>query len=179
MPKLNDAEREAILTEDGVLMHVATVDQSGAPLVTTIWFIYEDGTIYFTPRRVSEWLEHIRHEPRVALCITEESVPYRKVVVRGTAQIVHDLGDDDAWRDQYRRISAKYVGEDAGNTYVETTIDQPRALCAVSLAEAEVRTWRMPVGDEAYKGIWASRYYTEDAKMNEFAEDGKDQPSLG
>lgn len=179
MPKLTDAEREGILSDDGVLMHVATVDQSGAPLVTTIWFIHEDGKIYFTPRRVSEWLEHIRHNPKVALCITEEAVPYRKVVVRGTAEILHEVGDDDAWRDRYRRISAKYVGKDAGNVYVDTTIDQPRALCAVTLADAEVRTWRMPVDDEAYKGIWASRYYTDDAIMNKYAEDGKDQPSLG
>jgi PPOX class probable F420-dependent enzyme len=179
MPKLTDAEQEAILTEDGKLMHVATVDQGGAPLVTTIWFIYEDGKIYFTPRRMSEWLVHIRHEPRVSLCITEEAAPYRKVVVRGTAEILHDLGDDDAWRDRYRRLSIKYVGDEAGNTYVDTTDDQPRALCAVTLDDAEVRSWRMPIDDEAYKGIWASRYYTENAKMNEFAEDGKDQPSLG
>jgi hypothetical protein len=179
MPKLTDDEREGILTQDGVLMHVATVDESGAPLVTTIWFICEDGKIYFTPRRMSEWLVHIRNEPRVSLCITEEAAPYRKVVVRGTAEILHDLGDDDAWRDRYRRISAKYVGDDAGNTYVDTTIDQPRALCAVTLNDAEVRTWRMPVDDEAYKGIWANRYYTEDAIMNKFSEDGnKEQPKL-
>ena len=179
MPKLNDTERKEILTKDGVLMHVATVDQGGAPLVTTIWFIYEDEKIYFTPRRLSEWLEHIRNNPKVSLCITEEAVPYRKVVVRGTAEILHEVGEDDKWRDRYRRISAKYVGEEAGKVYVDTTIDQPRALCAVTLADAEVRTWRMPVGDEAYKGIWASRYYTDDAIMNKYAEDGKDQPSLG
>ena len=101
-------------------------------------------------------------------------------MVRGTADILHELNDDDAWRDRYRRISAKYVGEDAGNTYVDTTDDQTRALCAVTLSDAEVRSWRMPIGDEAYKGIWASRYYTDDAKMNEFSTDGnKDQPSLG
>ena len=34
MPKLNDAERDAFLAEPGVIMNIATVDESGAPLVT-------------------------------------------------------------------------------------------------------------------------------------------------
>ena len=37
------------------------------------------------------------------------------------------------------------------------------------LADAEVRSWRMPVGDEAYQGIWARRYWTDDAKVKKSA----------
>ena len=33
------------------------------------------------------------------------------------------------------------------------------------LAGSEVRSWRMPLGDEAYQGIWAKRYWTKDAKV--------------
>lgn len=169
MPKLNDKERDAFLGEPGCMMHIATVDASGAPLDVPIWFIYEEGRIWFTPRRHSEWLAHIRREPRVALCIDEHVTPYRKVAVRGTARIVHELGDDDAWRDRYRRIAERYIPRDDANAYVDITDDQTRALCAVTLAESEVRTWRMPSPEEPYDGIWARRYWTDDAKVRQTA----------
>lgn len=169
MPKLTEAERDAFLAEPAHIMNIATVDNDGAPLVTPIWFIQEEGRIWFTPRQHSEWLKHIRGDKRVALSIDETAIPYRKVVVRGTAQVDHEVGHDDAWRDRYRRIAERYIPKDDANAYVDGTDDQPRALCSVDLGKAEVRSWRMPVGDEAYNGIWAKRYWTKDAKVNKAA----------
>ncbi|HJP36695.1 MAG TPA: pyridoxamine 5'-phosphate oxidase family protein [Gammaproteobacteria bacterium] len=169
MPKLTRAERDAFLTEPGFMMDIATVDASGAPLVTPIWFVYEEDRIWFTPRQHSEWLKNIRNDPRVALCVDEGLTPYRKVVVRGKAEVVNELGDDDAWRERYRRIAQRYIPIDDANAYVDGTDDQTRALCAVHIADAEVRTWRMPIGDEPYHGIWAKRYWTEDAKVKQSA----------
>ena len=60
-----------------------TLDADGAPLLAPIWFVYEEGRIWFTPRQHSEWLANIRRDPRVALCIDERVFPYRKVIVRG------------------------------------------------------------------------------------------------
>jgi PPOX class probable F420-dependent enzyme len=169
MPKLTQAERDAFLDEPGFMMDIATIDDTGAPLVTPIWFIFEEERIWFTPRQHSEWLKNIRKDPRVALCIDDHVMPYRKVVVRGKAEVVHEVGNDDKWRDRYRRIAQRYLLRDDANAYVDGTDDQPRALCAVTLAGAEVRTWRMPVGDEAYDGIWAKRYWTDGAKAKESA----------
>jgi hypothetical protein len=165
MPKMNDAERDQFLAEPGTIMNIATVDADGAPLVTPIWFIHEQGRIWFTPRQHSEWLRHIRGDNRVALSIDEPELPYRKVVARGRAAIDYDVGNDDAWRDRYRRIAQRYIPLDDANAYVDGTDDQPRALCSVVLADAEVRSWRMPIGEEAYQGIWAKRYWTSDAKV--------------
>lgn len=171
MPKLTQVERDTFLAEPGFMMDIATVDATGAPLATPIWFVFEEGRIWFTPRQHSEWLKNIRNDPRIALCIDEHVMPYRKVIVRGAADIVYEVGDDDAWRDRYRRIAGRYIPAADANAYVDGTDDQPRALCAVTLADAEVRTWRMPVGDEPYQGIWAKRYWTEDAKVKQDAPD--------
>jgi len=166
MPKLSTAEREAFLTgTPGLIMDIGTLDESGAPHLCPIWFLYEDGAIWFTPRQHSEWLRHLRRDPRVALCIDEGSLPYRKLIVRGTATIVHEVGADDLWRDRYRRIAQRYLPVGDANAYVDGTDDQPRALCRVVLVDAEVRSWRMPLEGEAYDGIWARRYWTEDAKV--------------
>ncbi len=172
MPRLTHAERDSFLTEaPGFIMDIATLDASGAPHLCPLWFLFEEGRIWFTPRQHSEWLKHLRNDPRVALCIDESVIPYRKVIVRSNATIVHEVGQDDLWRDRYRRIARRYLPQDDASAYVDGTDDQPRALCAVTLAEAEIKTWRMPVAGEAYDGIWAKRYWTEDAKVRQAAPD--------
>jgi len=172
MPRMTDAERDAFLNEPGVLLKIGTVGPDGRPLVTPIWFIREGDRIYFTPRQRSEWLANLRANPSVALCIDEQPYPYRKLLVEGRAEIVHDVGRDDEWRDLYRRIARRYVSAEDAEAYVEETIDQPRALLAVSLASSKLRSWRMPIEGESYKGIWADRYYTADAKIRRHEAEG-------
>ena len=109
------------------------------------------------------------------MSIDEDPLPYRKVTVRGSARIVHEPGEDDVWRDLYRSIAKRYIPADAADAYVDDTIDQPRALVAVPLADAgtKVTTWRMPVADEDGTGIWHRRYYLDGTHMAELADSGK------
>jgi PPOX class probable F420-dependent enzyme len=165
MPKLSDTERDAFLREPGVLLHLAVLAPDGRPEIAPIWFVFEEGAIWFTPRAMSAWLGHLRRDPRVSLAIDEQPLPYRKVLVDGSAELVHDLGQDDVWRDRYRRIACRYIPVDAAEQYVQDTIDQPRALYRVVLAKSRVRTWRMPVGEETGTGIWHARYYLPGTKM--------------
>ncbi len=159
MPKLTEPELAAFLAEPGVLLHIAVTREDGSPLVTPIWFICEDKTIWFTPRAKSEWYACLRRDPRVSLCIDEQALPYRKLIVDGVITVTHDIGDDDAWRSLYLKIAERYVGPAAAAAYVHNTIDQPRALLSLRLGEAKVTTWRMPVDDEPVTGIWHDRYY--------------------
>ncbi|WP_322819565.1 pyridoxamine 5'-phosphate oxidase family protein [Tepidiforma sp.] len=165
MPALTPDERDRFLQQPGILCRIATVDAQGAPHVAPVWFIYEDGAIYITPRATSAWLDHIRHEPRVALTIDDQQAPYQKVVIEGIAEVVRQPGDDAAWRDLYRRIATRYVPPEAAEQYIQETIDQPRALIRVPLTGARVRTWRMPLRGEPYRGIWHQRYYLPGTKL--------------
>ena len=166
MPKLSTSELDQFLVTDGVIMKVACVRKDGSPLVTPIWFILHNQAIHFTPRAKSEWLTCLRDDPRVALCIDEQDLPYRKVILEGMAELVHDLGEDDQWRDLYRSIARRYIPEDAAEAYVQNTIDQPRALFRLKLAEAKLKTWRMPIDDEPQDSIWAQRYYAPGSKYS-------------
>lgn len=174
MPALDHHERDAFLQQPGILCRIATVDADGAPHVTPVWFIYEDDAIYITPRARSEWLDHIRHDPRVALTIDDQHHPYRKVVIEGVAEVIRQPGDDAAWRDLYRRIARRYVPPEAAEHYIQETIDQPRALIRVPLAGARIRTWRMPIQGEPYRGIWHDRYYLPGTRLAAGA--AEDQP---
>ena len=174
MPKLSATEMNQFLDEQGHLLRIGTIDGEGHPSVLPIWFIREGDDIMFTPRGPAVFLKDIRRDPRVGLSIDEDPLPYRKVTLRGHARIVYEPGHDDEWRDLYRRIAKRYIPEEAADAYVHDTIDQPRALIAVSLtaADARVTTWRMPVGEEDGTGIWHRRYYVDGTHMAELADSG-------
>lgn len=166
MPRMTQQEQTTFLSEPGILMRIAIVREDGSPLVTPIWFIYEDDAIWFTPREKSEWFACLRRDPRVALCIDEQSLPYRKVVIDAAAELIHDLGEDDQWRDRYRRIALRYVPPEGAEAYIQDTIDQARGLYKVALEQARVRSWRMPLEGESGDGIWAQRYYAPGSKLH-------------
>ena len=86
MPKLSEQEQIAFLDEPGVLMRIAVVRKDGSPLITPIWFLFHEGGIYFTPRERSEWFDCLRRDNRISLCIDEDRLPYRKVLVEGSAE---------------------------------------------------------------------------------------------
>lgn len=165
MPKLTDQEQSNFLDEPGHLLRLATIDDDGMPRLAPVWFTHRAGKVLFTPRQASVFLANLRRDPRIALSIDEDALPYRKVSVQGEAEIVYEVGNDDAWRDIYREIACRFIDPDAADRYLAATIDQPRALIAVDLAVARVMSWRMPVDDEAGTGIWASRYYAEGSRM--------------
>lgn len=172
MPKLEPDELEAFLDEPGHLVRIGTVDDDGYPRVVPTWFVRRDGEILFTPRAPATFLANLRRDPRVGLSVDEDPLPYRKVTVQGDARVVHEPGEDDDWRDLYRRIAKRYVPDEAADAYVDDTIDQPRALVAVALSTSRVSTWRMPVEGEDGTGIWHRRYYGEGTHMAGLADSG-------
>lgn len=174
MPQLTRDEIAQFLSEREHLLRLATVDADGMPRISPVWCTHRPavehgslGSILFTPRERSVFLGNLRRDARIALSVDEDALPYRKISVQGRAEIVHDVGDDDAWRDVYRDIAGRYLDPDAAARYLIATHDQPRALLAVDLDDATVTSWRMPVGDEPATGIWAARYYADGSRMQE------------
>lgn len=172
MPKLTAAEIHEFLQERGHLARIATIKADGSPSVVPVWFICEGGKVLITPRKYSAFYANLQRDQRVAITIDEEAGRYRKVLVEGTAEILFPPGQDDLWRDVYRRIACRYVDEQSADYYLSETLDQPRALIGIDLAGAKVTTWRMPKEGEAYAGIWHERYYEAGSKMRRLAETG-------
>lgn len=161
MPVLSAEERSSFLDERRVVMRIALTRADGSPFVTPLWFLHETNAIYFTPRERSEWFAMLRRDSRVALCIDEQPLPYRKVIIEGRAELLYDVGEDDRWRDLYLRMASRYVPVRDAEDYINNTINERRGLFRVVLAASKVRTWRLPVGDEPGEGIWHQRYYKD------------------
>lgn len=159
MPEMTNIETAAFLDEPGHLLRIGTVDKDGQPSVVPIWFVRSADRLLFTPRARSAWFGHLRSNPKAGCTIDESNGVMRKVVARGEVTVVHDLGEDDAWRDTYWAITMRYVPEQWGESYLDDTLAEPRALLSMSLETAKVSTWRMPTTDEDNLAVWAPRYY--------------------
>lgn len=161
MPGMTTDELDGFLAEPGHLLRLGTNGTDGMPRVVPIWFIHRDGAIWFTPRARSAWLDDLRADPRVCATIDETDSPMRKLIARGRAELVHDLGDDDTWRDLYREIACRYTPERFADAYIDDTIAEPRALFRLVLADADVTTWRMPIRErgEDPLAVWGRQYY--------------------
>ena len=160
MPVMTAAEAVTFLAGRERLVRIATVDGAGHPRVVPAWYLPADGSLLVTPRSQSAWLGHLDADPRVGAVVDEDGLPYRKVVVSTDASILHRPGEDDAWRDLYRRLCLRYWDEDAVDAYLASTVHIRRALVSipVRMGTPEVVTWRLPVDGEDPTGIWAARY---------------------
>lgn len=71
-------------------LQLATLDQSGAPHLTTVWFVVHDGTIFFETYGKSQKTLNMRRDPRVAV-LAEDGRKYgelRGVSIQGRAELI-------------------------------------------------------------------------------------------
>jgi hypothetical protein len=96
------------------------------------------------------------------------------VTIRGEAEIRHEPGEDDLWRDRRMPLDAPEPpmpdrilpdGTEEWSypaAYHAMTRDEPRALVVIDLARAAVTSWRMPLEGELLEGSWARGYYRDE-----------------
>ncbi len=130
------------------ICRLGTLAEDGSPCVTPVWYEYDGQTYVIVGRQRSSWVEHIRRDPRVALCIDDPEDAHTRVLVQGRAEIVEGPSARGAWVPIARRMAARYMGERAGAAYIERTLDFPRYTIRVH--PEKVTTWR---------GGWARKYY--------------------
>ena len=167
MPKLSTDQMYTFLAEPNHLARIGTVDADGTPRVVPMWFMMDGDRLCFTPREPAMVWQNMLRDPRVGISVDEDELPYRKVTIQGHIEVIYQPGKDRLWQHLYRAIAMRYISVDAARQYVDSTDDQPRALCAVDLSARATRlsSWRMPVGNEDQRGIWHDRYYRSGTKL--------------
>jgi nitroimidazol reductase NimA-like FMN-containing flavoprotein (pyridoxamine 5'-phosphate oxidase superfamily) len=95
---------------------LASVDSSGFPHITPLWFVWEDGAFHLTSLSDRPHLRRLERNPRAGLCIDAEQ-PEREDGERPNRQ-VRAVGDTELFPDPdgwwTRRITEKYVRGPAG-----------------------------------------------------------------
>ncbi|RME53411.1 MAG: PPOX class F420-dependent oxidoreductase [Caldilineae bacterium] len=96
------------ILEKRAFAHLATVDESGAPQVTPVWFDDADGFIWVNSAKGRKKDRNIRANPRVALSIQDPDNPYRYVGIQGEVVEITEEGAVD----HINKLSHKYMGRD-------------------------------------------------------------------
>ena len=112
---MTTSQREAFLED----LHVGVISiaRTGAPpLAAPVWYTYEpDGDVVFVFESDSEKVRRLEVAGEASLCVQNESMPYMYVTVEGP--VVLGATDDDV----ERLLAHRYLGEEIGDMYLETT----------------------------------------------------------
>lgn len=93
---------------------LATVRADGRPHVVPIWFVLDGETLIFTTGASTLKGRTMLRDPRVSLCVDDESPPYAFVMVEGTVATSDDLDEMLHWA---TRIGGRYMGAERAEEF--------------------------------------------------------------
>ena len=117
MPAALSAEVEEFLRQPNVAA-LATVRPSGRPHVTPVWYDFDGSEFMVGTLRATQKAKNVAGKGFATLCIYTQELPYRLVIVEGTARVGSPL--DSVWRE---RLASRYLGATAGRRYVQDSAD--------------------------------------------------------
>jgi len=125
---MTKAEREAFLAETRVAV-ISVAEAGRGPLTVPVWYRYEPGgVVRFVTGGDSKKAGLIRAAGRLSLCVQTETPPYRYASIEGPACIsVPDFERD------VRATAMRYLGEQLGQWYLETTASQQAGSVLVTV----------------------------------------------
>jgi PPOX class probable F420-dependent enzyme len=119
---------------DAEVATLATIGGDGAPQLTEVWFLHEDGEVKLSLNSSRLKTRNLQQRPQCSLFILDTENPYRYMDIRGRAEIEPD--EDYAFAN---KLGAKYGGADLkerdrpGESRVVVTI-VPSNVYAVNMA---------------------------------------------
>lgn len=131
MTTMTDTDIDALL-QAPLNATLATNRRDGAPQLSPIWYLYEEGRFHISIGADSVKARNVRRDPRVSLCIDEGHPDGRAVTVYGSAELIEAAS---AWRDDviWRIILRYHETEADARHYDETKPDWgPSALLVVT-----------------------------------------------
>ena len=112
--KMTPDEVRQFLTEQPRTGKFATVRADGRPHVVPIWFDLDGDDIVFNTWHASVKVANLRRDPRVSLCVDDETPPFAFVQIDGTATLSDDPEQLVYWA---TRIGGRYMGADQAEAY--------------------------------------------------------------
>jgi PPOX class probable F420-dependent enzyme len=95
---------------------LATVRADGRPHVAPVWIDLDGDQVIFTTGASSVKGTALRRDPRVALCLDDETPPFAFVIIEGIAELSDDLDEIRRWG---ARIGGRYMGIEHADEYGE------------------------------------------------------------
>ena len=114
MQKMTLEEAKSFLLTGTRTGKLASVRADGRPHLAPVWFLLDGDDLMFTTWHETVKAHNIQREPRLSLCVDDQTPPYAFVMVEGTAVIEEDPAALKHWA---TRIAARYMGEALAESY--------------------------------------------------------------
>ena len=122
-----------------IVARVATIDEDGLPYITPVWQEWDGEALWIVPRKQSAWVKHIKNNPNVSVSCAEDSGTYKRVLMRGKAEIVSGPEPmQGKCLEVANRMAVRFLGEH-GPEYLVPTYDRPRYL--IKIVPQSTVTW--------------------------------------
>jgi len=93
---------------------LATVRKDGRPHVVPVWYELDGYKLIFTTGEKSIKAANIRRDPRVCICVDDETPPFAFMQIEGIADLSANIYELLFWA---TRIGGRYMGADLAEAY--------------------------------------------------------------
>jgi PPOX class probable F420-dependent enzyme len=93
---------------------LATVRKDGRPHVVPVWYELDGDKLIFTTGEKSIKAANIRRDPRVCICVDDETPPFAYLQIEGIADLSANIDELLFWA---TRIGGRYMGADLAEAY--------------------------------------------------------------
>lgn len=116
-------------------VRLACLTRSGAPIVCSLWYVYEDGIIWCATQKTAKVVSYLEDQPGVGFEIAPDAPPYRGV--RGQGQVTLSEGRGV---DVLTRLIDRYLG-DRDSDFARWLIERGRNEVAIGIVPEWVTSW--------------------------------------
>lgn len=139
---MTPAEIKVFLSHGTRTGKLATVSGNGRAHVAPIWFVLDGEEIIFNTWHSSVKAQNMQRDPRVSLCVDDETAPYAFVIIEGTVTFSEDLTESLQWA---TRIGGRYMGEDQAEAFGKRNSVEGELLVRLTptkfIAQKDVAGW--------------------------------------
>ena len=133
MPTMTETQIEEFLGETRHAI-LGTNRRDGAPQISPVWYLYEEGRIYIGVLVTSAKYHNLRRDPSISLCVDAGHPDTRAVMIYGSAELIE--AESPWWEQVNWRIERRYHDSDeATHRYQEKSRDWGRRALIVMTPE--------------------------------------------
>jgi hypothetical protein len=118
------------LQQSLIPIRLACTTKSGWPMVLSLWYLYEDHSLYCATVETARVVAYLSHEPRCAFEVASDQIPYCGIRGQANAVILPERGNEIL-----KRLLHRYLGG----------IDNPLSRILLSRDKPEVAIQLRPI----------------------------------
>ena len=125
----------SFLNQTRIPIRLASVTNTGWPLVISLWYLYENGRFYCATQKTAKIIAHLGREPRCAFEVAADQPPYQGVRGQGKAVIIPERGVEILSRllERYR--------QDTTSTLAQWLLARGQQEVAIEIEPVVWTTW--------------------------------------